>query len=137
MAKVLIIEDDAVARGAYAAGLTAAGHDVDQAQDGAEGILAFQRTRHAVVIVDLVMPVMNGFKTIDELFGVEPEANVIAISGASPEQLYRAEELGAAHIMVKPVEPAQLVETVGALANGQRDPSRASAMKKPTDLPLL
>jgi CheY-like chemotaxis protein len=58
------------------------------------------------------MPDMNGMLLIEQIMAENNHALIIAVSGVSPEQLERAELLGASRTMQKPYEAAELLEAV-------------------------
>lgn len=60
-ATVLVVDDDANNRGAYAAYLRHSGYAVIEAGDGSEAVVAARRARPDVVLMDLSMPVMDGW----------------------------------------------------------------------------
>jgi CheY-like chemotaxis protein len=63
----LVVEDDPASRGLVARTLTRAGWRVEEAGDGAAALALVRKERPLVVILDLVMPVMDGFGFLDEL----------------------------------------------------------------------
>ena len=67
MAEILVIDDDRQLRRLLSRVLKGAGHTVQEANDGKEGIALFHRTRPALVITDIVMPDTEGIETIQEL----------------------------------------------------------------------
>ncbi len=112
MARILVIDDDAVTRRAIGAMLEEADHQVSYAANGEQGLEFYTRSPFDLVIIDLVMPIKNGLQTIREMREAYPHARIVAISGVSPEQLDKAEEYGALRTMVKPVESSQLLEVI-------------------------
>ena len=65
--RVLIVDDDAGIRGLVRAVLNRDGYEVDEAADGAEGLAAIGRSSYDAVILDLMMPGVNGFQVVTEL----------------------------------------------------------------------
>ncbi|SRR5579871_358526 len=65
--RVLIVDDHAAIRNILASKFKASGFDVREACDGAEGISSAAELRPDVIILDLSMPVMNGFEAAREL----------------------------------------------------------------------
>ncbi len=68
--EVLIIEDDAPTRGLIARILHGAGWNVTEAENGQIGLAALQKCRPAIIFLDLMMPVMNGFAFLSHLRGL-------------------------------------------------------------------
>ena len=123
MARVLIIDDDDVARAVLLRTLTMAGHEAIGARDGVEGMARFRdhSVHHPVdlVITDIFMPNQEGLATIMELRRASPSLKIIAISGggarASLDVLPVAEALGAHRSLRKPFTPAEVMEAVRAV----------------------
>ena len=112
MARILIVDDDEVARLTSGAGLEAAGHDVAYAFNGEEGVAKYAETPFDVVVVDLVMPVKGGLRTIRELRELDADVRVVAVTGVAPADLDLAEGLGALYALTKPIEPVHLRRAV-------------------------
>ena len=119
MARILIIDDDEVARLTTGVMLEADDHDVDYAPDGQVGVSMYAGKRYDVVIVDLIMPVKSGVRTIRELCEMDPGARVIAVTGAAPEDLAVAADLGAVHSLIKPIDAERLRASVDNLLQSE------------------
>ena len=114
MARLLLIDDDEVARLAMGAILEEAGHEVSYAANGEIALALYAKRAFAVVLVDLVMPKKNGLQTINELLELDRNARIVAFSGVAPEDLDLAASLGAARLLVKPVAPEDLLAAVNS-----------------------
>jgi CheY-like chemotaxis protein len=66
-ATILVAEDDADLRGVLTASLTRSGHRVVAARDGAEALAAIERDHIDVLVLDLVMPNIDGFEVLARL----------------------------------------------------------------------
>lgn len=66
-AKIAIIEDDAAISGMYSAKLSAGGYDVKVAENGEVGLKLIADFHPDVVLLDLMMPVMNGLEVLQKL----------------------------------------------------------------------
>ncbi len=119
MARILIIDDDPLVRLSLCAILETAGHQVDEAKNGLEGIGKYRRTSADLVITNIVMPEMDGLETIRELERIKPGLRLIAISGYDPGRgrgyLTLAEEYGALYTFTKPFDRAEVLEAVEKL----------------------
>ncbi len=117
-AAVLVAEDDADLRGVLAASLTRNGHRVVQARDGAEALAAIEREHVDLLVLDLVMPNIDGYEVLARLKSNDKDARipVIVVSGAdrSASEL-RSLRLGANVYLTKPIEAAALTEEVTRL----------------------
>ena len=103
MARILVIDDEELARFTLREILEAAGHEVIEASNGNEGT-AFQRANPCdVVITDMIMPEKEGLETIVELKGEYPDLKIIAISGG-----------GRNRIIIKPFSEEDLMAGLAA-----------------------
>ncbi|MCG5241657.1 response regulator transcription factor [Azospirillum doebereinerae] len=116
MARVLIIDDDDVARMMLLRALTRGGHEATGARDGVEGVALFRESPADLVITDIFMPNQEGLATIMELRRSAPSLKIIAISGggarASLDVLSVAEALGAQKTLRKPFTPSEVMDAV-------------------------
>ncbi len=117
MARVLVIDDEPLARFTMREILETAGHDVVEAKNGKQGI-SFQRAvPFDIVVTDIIMPEKEGVETIIELKRDFPDLPIIAISGGGRTRnldfLKIAEQYGADRILAKPFSEEELV---GAIA---------------------
>lgn len=118
MARILIIDDEELARFTMRALLEPAGHEVAEAEDGEEGI-ALQKTQlFDLVITDIVMSKKTGVETIIELKRDYPNLRIIAVSGSgitSPISfLEQATQYGADEVLAKPFSEDEFIECVNA-----------------------
>lgn len=103
---VLIIDDDAVARLLAREALERSGWLVEEAEGGRLGIEAFVRCHPDLVLLDIVMPEMDGFAVCAELRGLPGGADtpVLIMTGLDDYQsITRAYEVGATDFIVKPI----------------------------------
>jgi CheY-like chemotaxis protein len=112
MARILIVDDEEMDRLVGHAALQDAGHEVLFAPNGEAALRAYQNNPIDLVITDLVMPNTNGLLLIERILAEDHRALIIAVSGVSPEQLDRAERLGASLTMRKPYDAAELLSAV-------------------------
>jgi CheY-like chemotaxis protein len=81
MAKILCIDDNGHGLNARRVLLEKEGHQVAVARSGAEGLKAFRRGKVDLVVVDYVMPQMNGAEVVRKIKDVSPRLPVILLSG--------------------------------------------------------
>ncbi|MFP3947439.1 MAG: response regulator [Gemmatimonadota bacterium] len=124
MARILVVDDDALDRMILDSLVNQAGHEPVFAEDGEEALALFDRQEFDLVVTDLVMPKVNGLRLIRQIMEMAPDTAVIAITGTSPEQLARAEDYGAAVTLVKPLDPDVLFRTIEDIL-ARREPSQA------------
>ncbi|MDB4934562.1 MAG: divK [Labilithrix sp.] len=116
---VLVVEDYEDARALYAEALANAGFVVDTAGDGREAIDKAKVLRPDVIVMDLAMPVMDGWQATQVIKSTAEtkHAAVIVVSGhATSLGIERARDAGADHVLMKPILPQQLVGAVRAAA---------------------
>ena len=124
--RVLVVDDDPAIRLIVATWLSLDGYEVLQADNGQEALdLAFGE-RPAVILLDLSMPVLDGFGLAAALRADERtrELPLVVLTGeAGPRITERVFEMGAAGFFTKPFDPdavASFVRTiVGELAGGE------------------
>lgn len=110
-AKLLIIDDDDVVRASVAAYLEDSGFEVRQANNGAQGLKAFESERPDVVICDLRMPQIDGLELIKRMTALDADIPVIILSGAGVmSDAVEALRLGAADYLIKPLEDLAVLE---------------------------
>lgn len=134
MARVLIIEDDRVFVELMSNGLSARGHEVVSARNGAEGVDRFCDAPFDVVVTDLVMPDMDGIEAIRTIRNASPHVAIIAVSGGVPrpfgpnvDYLDAAQHLGADATLKKPFLPSELATLVAnVLAESGRKAAQQS-----------
>jgi len=110
---LLLIEDTASLRMVYVSILRHAGHRVESAATGEEGMRAFSRLHPRVVLLDLMLPDRDGLDVMQRLLKERPETNVIVITAnGSITKAVEAMRLGAHEFLVKPVDEARILGAV-------------------------
>ncbi|MGD0582178.1 MAG: response regulator [Bacteroidales bacterium] len=121
MGKILVIDDEPSIVLMIKKMLEKAGHEVDMALNGLEGIELFEKYKPDLVISDIIMPQKEGLETIMMLRKNYPELKIIAISGGGrigPEgYLPTAKLLGADMVFQKPLVQKEFLEAVAKLLN--------------------
>jgi PAS domain S-box-containing protein len=113
---ILLADDEDGVRKLTAAVLEHNGHHVIQAKDGEEALEAFRRLRKQVrlVVLDLKMPKMSGWETLDQIRRLDPQVPVILTSGcALEEEQARARLRGVHALLPKPYRAQTLLNAVG------------------------
>jgi CheY-like chemotaxis protein len=113
---VLIVEDNVDNRIIYRDFLEFAGHRVIEAVNGREAVEICARSRPDAVLMDLSMPVMDGWEAVDILKRDPATANipVIALSAhvQTDGEYGRAQAAGFADYLTKPIEPKEVVAEI-------------------------
>jgi two-component system, NtrC family, response regulator AtoC len=109
-ATILVVEDDEATRSALGEYLESAGYRVRSAATGGEGLAALQAQPEVeAVLLDLVMPDMDGFELLRRYREADGRAAVVVLSGLSEaENVVKAMKFGAADYLPKPFDPAEL-----------------------------
>ncbi|ODT85093.1 response regulator transcription factor [Phenylobacterium sp. SCN 70-31] len=128
--RILIVEDDLEAAEAMARGLTEAGHDCVRAPDGEAGLTAARGAEFDVMIVDRMMPKMNGVQLVESLRREGDRTPVLFLS-ALGEVGDRVDGLqaGADDYLVKPYAFAELIARIEALARRRETGSVQTLLK--------
>jgi DNA-binding response OmpR family regulator len=121
MAKILVFDDEPSILLMIKKMLEKAGHEVDIALNGKDGMELFEKNKPDLVITDIIMPIKEGLETIMELRKKHPGLKIIAISGGgriSPDgYLPGAKLLGADMVFQKPLVQKEFMEAVSMLLN--------------------
>src|SRR5262249_40303156 len=112
---ILLVEDEGAVRRMLRQALSRAGYRVWEAANGAEAIELWGNSidRIHLVVTDMVMPVMNGLKMVEELRANRPDLKVIFLSGHADEMISRQTDPDPApDLLQKPFTPDVLVRKV-------------------------
>jgi len=115
MAKILLIDDSRLIAHVAKTILTKLGHEVILAQDGMAGLEAAKSEQPDIILLDLIMPVMDGFQVCQQLKeeGGTKEIPVIMLtSKAEAADKVRGLEMGALDYVTKPFDEGELVARV-------------------------
>lgn len=108
---VLVVDDNMDAAESLALLLQREGHSVDVAYDGRDALEQYDRAHHDVVIMDIGLPVLDGYECARAMRRAQGhrELLIIALTGwGHPEDRRRSEASGFDHHLVKPVLPCEL-----------------------------
>lgn len=132
MAKILVVDDDPDMRLAIASVLSSRSYQVIEACDGYEALRRLKEEKPDLMLLDLLMPGMDGFAVVKELRNSQkaeyPNVPVLVISSIREEASHRRYELELGHrldiddYIEKPIEPFILLERVEKLlSKGGKD----------------
>ena len=103
---LLVVDDDAVIRTMLMKSLQKQGFDTLEAPNGEEGIRLFRQHRPDLVLLDVLMPVMNGFEACLEMRAIDPECTVPVIMLTGLDDIASVDksfEVGATDFISKPI----------------------------------
>ncbi len=113
-ALVLVVDDDRDGREMYTATLNAAGYRVEQAIDGFEAVDKGYKLRPDLILMDLLMPRLDGWEVIGWLKNNRNTRDIpiVAVTGAQAEQRDLARDAGVHSVLVKPCPPDVLLAEI-------------------------
>jgi CheY-like chemotaxis protein len=132
--KVLIVDDFEDNRAMYAEFLRFSGFEVEEATNGAEAIEMAKRSLPDVVVMDLSLPVLDGWEATRRLKadGRTRHIPVVALTGHALEgHSQGAREAGCDEFLAKPCLPETLLATVKEVLERGPRPARSSPRLKP------
>lgn len=116
--RILVTDDDAATRSLYRDVLGSRGYRVEEAATGEECLARVREDPPSLIILDLQMPVRDGFSTARALRAAAETASlpILGVTGVSrAAEIERALDAGVDALLNKPVAPRELLEGVGAL----------------------
>lgn len=118
--KVLIVDDSALVAKQLTKILADSGEfePVGHAQNGLEGIRQFTSLKPDAVLMDLVMPEMDGLQAIRSIMSLDKNARIVVISSAGGvgEKVVEALRFGARSVISKPFDAQKVIEVLKSLA---------------------
>ncbi|MDJ0715660.1 MAG: response regulator [Prochloraceae cyanobacterium] len=121
MSKVLVVEDSLAQRQMIAELLQESGLNVKVASDGVEALTHIQEDSPDIVVLDIVMPKMNGYEVCRRLKSDPKTKDVpVVMCSSKGEEFdrYWGMKQGADAYIAKPFEPIELIGTVRQLLRG-------------------
>jgi NarL family two-component system response regulator LiaR len=144
--RILIVDDHAVVRKGIRA-LLSTEKDIEvigEADDGQEAIKRYQSLTPDVLLLDLLMPKMNGIEVIKAVKEKHPEAKILVLTSfAADDQVFPAIKAGALGYLLKDTGPEELVDAIHQVHRGESSLSPTVARKvlqeisQPSNKPLL
>ena len=126
--RILIADDDPLLRSLLVHRLSADGYQVVVAEDGSQALTAIADLKPDLIVLDALMPIMDGFEVLRRLKGAQAKvAPIIMLTALKREQdIVGALQLGAADYLVKPFIPDELSQRVRRLlSSGSADTTEA------------
>lgn len=134
MKTILVADDEPDLREMVAEYLEARGWRVLQAQNGLEALLHVKRSRPQAIVLDVMMPRLGGLDALARIHRFDPSITVVVVTALADDELRaRALALGAASVLAKPFELADLGRALGGEAGGRA----AEALPVPDTRPTV
>ena len=113
---ILIVEDENLARRNLRAVLQRAGYRVIEAETGEQGIELFQENHPAVVLLDIMLPGIDGFEACRRMRKIDAEPAILMLTAKTQDvDKIRGLETGADDYIVKPFNPEELLARIKAV----------------------
>jgi two-component system OmpR family response regulator len=133
--RVLLVEDDERMAGLVRQGLAQEGWTVDHAADGQQGLALALAVAYDVLVVDVMLPGLDGFGLITALRGAGRPTPVLVLSARDAvEDRVHGLQVGADDYLVKPFAMVELVARLHALARRAAPPAPEAAVLQVADL---
>lgn len=121
MARILVVDDSPTETEAFRSVLEKNGHSVLSATNGADGVALARQEKPDVVLMDIVMPGLNGFQATRQLTK-DPETKhipviIVTTKDQETDRVWGKRQ-GASGYLVKPVPEARLLSEIAAVMAG-------------------
>jgi len=105
MAKILIADDAAFMRMKSASLVKELGHEVIEAEDGAEAVKMYEAESPDAVLMDITMPNMDGMEALQAILKIDPNAKIAMVTAMGQQAvIMEAIKAGAKDFVVKPFD---------------------------------
>jgi two-component system, OmpR family, copper resistance phosphate regulon response regulator CusR len=132
--RILVIEDELKTAAYLKKGLEESGYAVDVANDGPQGLLLAQEEEYDVIVLDVMLPGMDGWGVVKSLRQTRTTPVLFLTARDDVDDRVRGLELGADDYLVKPFAFVEMLARVRTLA--RRGPPRESELIKVGDLEM-
>jgi two-component system, chemotaxis family, chemotaxis protein CheY len=110
VAKVLVVDDAAFMRLRACKVLQDNGHDVVQAENGADAVRQYSQHKPDAVLMDITMPEMDGLAALKEIKKLDPSARVAMVTAMGQQAIVmEALKAGAKDFVLKPFQPDRVL----------------------------
>ncbi len=131
--KILVIDDERPTLKMFSLLLTAYGYEILTAENGHEGVKIFKKESPGLVLTDIKMPIMDGIEVLKEIKKINPQTEVIVITGHGDMDLaIQALNLDATDFINKPLQREDLERALSragerlAITKNTRSPWKSS-----------
>ena len=115
--RILVVDDDQVIQQLLKVNLELEGYAVEVASDGEEALVLFDRFQPDLVLLDIMMPKLDGWEVARRLAGTAggPVPIVLLSARAQESDVQKGNDLGVAAYVTKPFDPIQLLHLVAGI----------------------
>lgn len=120
MARILIVDDSPTETFRFKEILTKHGYDVLEASNGADGVTLAKAEQPDLVLMDVVMPGVNGFQATRQITRDEDTKHIPVVIVSTKDQATDrvwGKRQGAIDYLIKPIEEKQLIDVIKQLLN--------------------
>jgi DNA-binding NtrC family response regulator len=128
--KVLLVDDEKDFLDIIAERILARGMDVSTATSAEDALNMVEEESFDVVIMDFMMPALDGFKALKMMKAKRPEMQIILLTGNVPEKRMEAKALGALDVIEKPPDLKDLIRKIKKAKKAQRTVRGEKGRKK-------
>jgi two-component system, OmpR family, response regulator ResD len=123
MAKLLIVDDEFNIRHVVKEYAMANNHDIDEADNGADALRKVTQTDYDVIILDIMMPKMDGFTACREIKKVKDVPIIILSARQEEYDKLKGFELGVDDYVIKPFSPKELMARINVVIGRHKNSS--------------
>ena len=115
--RILVVDDDQVIQQLLKVNLELEGYAVEVASDGEEALVLFDRFQPDLVLLDIMMPKLDGWEVARRLAGTTGgQVPIVLLSARAQESdVQKGNDLGVAAYVTKPFDPIQLLHLVAGI----------------------
>jgi len=134
--KILLIEDEQVLADVLISKLQKEGYETNVAYEGEDGYKKITEWKPELILLDIVLPKMNGYEILEKMQADGNKTPVIVISNSGqPVEIERTKKLGAVdHLVKTQFDPAEVITKVKEYLNGGK-PAAETPESKPAETP--
>lgn len=118
MLKILIVDDEPRIRQVVKEYASASNYDIDEAEDGLEAINKCENNKFDLVVLDIMLPKLNGIEAAKKIKEINKDINIIMLSAKGEEyDKLLGFDVGADDYVTKPFSPKELMARINAIIN--------------------
>ena len=116
--RILLVEDNPLNQKLICLTLAKYGFTIDLTENGSKALIKIKEREYDLILMDIMMPVMDGLEALAEIKKINPDAKVIIVSAMGQEKnVMKAVQLGAKNFVIKPFNAEKVKEAVLQIIN--------------------